>query len=170
MSAITVARVETKIQSFVLGPLWFCFLAGALVSIYHAAWWVAGVHVLLCFYIGWIGKNLGIHRGKSFGELSQGVLVVPPALTPDEPDDLSSEEMRHLVNTMQHVLYAVILAAATMLLVAGTKFYWVLLIGVVLLFVGLPIIGAVVGLMSVNRLALRRKSDDDASQKPSANP
>ena len=164
MSAIIAARVERKIQSFVLGPLWFSFLAGALVSAYHAGWWVASVHVLLCFYIGWIGKNLGIHRDKSFGELSQGVLVASPAPVPDEPDDLSSDEKRHLVSTMVHVLYAVILAVATILIVAGTKYYWVILIGVVLFYVALPFTGVVVTLLSVNRLALRRKSGDEEGQ------
>lgn len=170
MSAIAVARVERKIQLFVLGPLWFCFVAGALVSAYFTAWWVTGVHVLLCFYIGWIGKNLRIHRAKSFNKLSNVVLVDLPALTPGEPDDLSPEETRVLVNTMQHVLYAVIVASATLLLVRGIEFYWVSLIGVVFLFVGLPVIGAVVGLMSIDKLALRRKRDNGVSHGPGANP
>lgn len=148
MAEITVARVESKIQLFVLGPLWFCFLAGALVSAYYAAWWITSVHVLLCFYIGWIGKNLRIHRGKSTDELSQGVLVALPALAPDESDNLSSDEMRQLVSTMVHILYAVILAIAVILLVTGTKYYWVLLIGVILFYVLLPFTGVLVRFMS----------------------
>lgn len=162
MSAIVVARVESRIQSFVLGPLYLCFLLGAVVSSYHAEWLLAVLHVLLSFYVGWIGKNLTIHRGKSFSELSQGFFPNLPAPAPDEPDDLSAQETRQLVNTMQHVLYAVIVATVAILLVAGIKFYWVLLIGVVLLLVGLPVIGVRVGLMSVSRSVLRHKHDNDA--------
>jgi hypothetical protein len=161
MSAIAVARVENKIQSLLLGPLFLGFLVGIVVSAYHAAWWLAGVHVLVCFYIGWIGKNLGIHRGKSFAELSKGVIPVLPTPTPDESDDLSPQETRQLVNSMQHVLYGVIIATAALLLVAGTKYYWALLIGVVLLFVGLPAIGVLVGLMSISKRVPQHEGNND---------
>jgi len=171
MSAITVARVESRIQSFVLGPLWCCFLVGALISAYYGAWWTAGAYVILCFYIGWIGKNLGIHRGKGFAELSEGILISIPSPAPGGLDELSTDEMRPLVSTMVHALYTIALAVAVILLTAGIiKFYWVILICIVLFYGVLPLTGVVVQFMSINRGALRRKSDDDTSQRPSANP
>ena len=159
MSAVTVAHVESKIQSFLLGPLWLCFFSGVLISAYFSEWLAAGINVFLCFYVGWIGSNLAIHRGKSFDELSQGVDTKIPDTVANEPADLSSEESLDLGLKMHHVLYAITIAAGS-LSIAFSMRYWTILICIVVFMLGRGILFAAMSLMimSVSRSMQRQQS------------
>lgn len=154
MSRIAFALAERRIAIFILRPLSVSFGAATFVSAHRGAWWAAGIFLLLVIYMGWLVTNLENNRGKSFNELRRGIAL--PAISMNESEDLSDEETRHLVGTMVHVLYAVIISVVVAMLIAGTRFYWILLIGVLVWLLGQGIVGVVVALISSPKLFRRQ--------------
>lgn len=126
MSAEALLHAESRIQKFLLGPLFFLFIAGIAISLYQRTWWAAVVFVLLCFRVGRIGAQLRMHRGKSFAELSQGVV---PEIAPVSDDMLSDDELLHVVLTLMKVPVLIAAAAVIPIILSGVKIYWALLIG-----------------------------------------
>src|ERR1039457_1781328 len=149
MSQLAFAHAENRIQKFVLKPLSLAIIIATGAALYQHVWWAAGVFVLLWFYVGAIGARLGIHVGKSFDELAQGVT---PNLAPEAAgDDVSPEEMRELVRPMVHVSYVVTIATVAVLIAVGVKVWWALLIGVVVSWFGSSVAGIVVAFASQSK-------------------
>jgi len=79
------------------------------------------------FYVGWIGSQLFIHRGKSFDEMRT---TFDPSIAANEDDQLTEEELFHVVRTMMRLpLVATIGLAIIPMLMGRVPIERVLLIG-----------------------------------------
>jgi hypothetical protein len=150
MSSLLLQHAERRWQTFVLVPLNVVFVAGIAVSAWNGRWLLAGGFVFLVLYIGTVGARLTVHRGKGFEELSQGITPELPEILKSETD-LAIGESRILVETMVRTLYAVILAAIVLCFAIGMRWYWSLLVAILVWFIGQPVGALGVALVSRNR-------------------
>lgn len=163
MSELSLLHTERRWQRFVLVPLNILFIASAILFFLKGAWWVGAAFVLLVLYIGHVGARLQIHQGRTFGQLSQGITPsLPPAPELPEQEDLSDEEIRILVATMIRTKAAIAVAAIVLCLGAGARWYWALLVGVAVYWIGHPIGSMAIALLSSPKAIRRRFRGDKA--------
>ncbi len=66
-------------------------------------------------------------------------------------------EIRDLVRTMVHVLYALIISAVLVTKMSGVALYWILLIGFLVWLLGQPVVGVIVAILSSSKLFSRQQ-------------
>lgn len=155
MSELTLAHTERRIQTFLLKPLSFFLIVAIAVSLYHEVWWAAVAFGLLWMYVGHIGSQLMIHRGKSFEELSQGIT---PELPANSENVLSDDEMFHVVHTMLRLPLLVACIAVIFSIMLGMG-YWAALIGLGVWLLARLLLVVLVPLMASQKMFLHRSQD-----------